>query len=54
VALVRDLRDHRVPAGAEELAGTYASLPLGGVDAAVIAVAEQLNVATVATLNRRD
>jgi uncharacterized protein len=36
------------------LVETYASLPLGGVDAAVIAVAERLNVATVATLNRRD
>jgi uncharacterized protein len=37
-----------------ELVETYASLPLGGVDAAVIAVAERLDVATVATLNRRD
>lgn len=37
-----------------ELVETYASLRLGGVDAAVIAIAERLNVATVATLNRRD
>lgn len=37
-----------------ELVETYASLRLGGVDAAVVAVAERLNVATVATLNRRD
>src|ERR1700678_4106292 len=36
------------------LVETYASLRLGGVDASVIAVAERLNVATVATLNRRD
>jgi uncharacterized protein len=37
-----------------ELVETYASLRLGGVDASVIAVAERLNVATIATLNRRD
>jgi uncharacterized protein len=37
-----------------ELVETYASLGLGGVDAAVIAIAERLNVATIATLNRRD
>jgi uncharacterized protein len=37
-----------------ELVRIYASLSLGGVDAAVIAVAELLNVATIATLNRRD
>ena len=37
-----------------ELVETYASLDLGGVDAAVIAIAERLNVATVATLDRRD
>lgn len=30
------------------------ALRLGVVDAAVIAMAERLNVATVATLNRRD
>lgn len=37
-----------------ELVETYASLRLGGVDASVIAIAERLNVATIATLNRRD
>jgi uncharacterized protein len=37
-----------------ELVDTYAGLRLGGVDASVVAVAERLNVATVATLNRRD
>jgi uncharacterized protein len=37
-----------------ELVKTYASLGLGGVDAAVIAIAERLNVATIATPNRRD
>jgi uncharacterized protein len=37
-----------------ELVDTYADLRLGGVDASVVAVAERLNVATVATLNRRD
>ena len=37
-----------------DLVETYASLGLGGVDVAVIAIAERLNVATIATLNRRD
>jgi predicted nucleic acid-binding protein len=37
-----------------ELVESYASLGLGGVDAAVIAIPERLNVATVATLDRRD
>jgi uncharacterized protein len=37
-----------------DLVETYADLPLGGVDASVVAIAERLNVATVATLNRRD
>jgi hypothetical protein len=32
----------------------YASLRPGGADASVIALAERLNVATIATLNRRD
>ena len=32
---------------------TYASLPLGTTDASVIAVAERLNLAEVATLDRR-
>jgi uncharacterized protein len=33
---------------------TYADLGLGFVDASVVAVAENLGVATLATLNRRD
>ncbi len=37
-----------------ELVETYASLRLGGVDASVISIAERLNVATIATRNRRD
>jgi uncharacterized protein len=37
-----------------ELVESYPSLGLGGVDAAVIAIAERLNVTTVATLDRRD
>jgi uncharacterized protein len=37
-----------------ELVESYTSLDLGGVDAAVIALAERLNVTTVATLDRRD
>jgi uncharacterized protein len=37
-----------------DLVETYANLPLGGVDASVIAIAERLNLATIATLNRRD
>ena len=37
-----------------ELIGTYADLGLGFVDASVIAVAERLDQATVATLNHRD
>jgi uncharacterized protein len=36
-----------------ELVETYADFPLGGVDAAVIAIAERLNVPTIATLDRR-
>jgi predicted nucleic acid-binding protein len=31
----------------------YASLPLGAVDASVIAIAERLDIAEVATLDRR-
>lgn len=31
----------------------YATLRLGGTDASVIAIAERLNVATIATLNHR-
>ena len=36
-----------------ELVQAYADLPLGGVDASVVAVAERLKVADVATLDRR-
>ncbi|MGA4995228.1 type II toxin-antitoxin system VapC family toxin [Nonomuraea bangladeshensis] len=36
-----------------DLVELYASLPLGAVDASVIAVAERLNVSEVATLDRR-
>ena len=36
-----------------ELIEQYANFPLGGVDASVMAVAERLNVTTVATLDRR-
>ncbi|GAA3792593.1 hypothetical protein GCM10022226_09850 [Sphaerisporangium flaviroseum] len=35
------------------LVEAYASLPLGAVDASVIAVAERLGIAEVATLDRR-
>ncbi|MFI7617693.1 type II toxin-antitoxin system VapC family toxin [Nonomuraea terrae] len=35
------------------LVETYANLPLGAVDASVIAIAERLNIAEVATLDRR-
>jgi predicted nucleic acid-binding protein len=37
-----------------ELIEAYADLSLGLVDASVVTVAENLNVVTVATLNRRD
>jgi len=37
-----------------ELVDTYDDLPLGGVDAAVIAVAERLRATEIATLDRRD
>ena len=36
-----------------ELVGTYADLPLGAVDASVVAVAERLGATTLATLDRR-
>jgi predicted nucleic acid-binding protein len=36
-----------------DLVEQYASFPLGGTDAAVIAVAERLDITTVATLDRR-
>jgi len=37
-----------------DLIETYADMSLGFVDASVVAVAENLAVATIATLNRRD
>lgn len=37
-----------------ELVATYRDLPLGAVDAAVIAVSERLVVGTLATIDRRD
>jgi len=37
-----------------ELVDTYRNLPLGAVDAMVIAVAERLGVATIGTVDRRD
>jgi hypothetical protein len=37
-----------------ELVANYDDLPLGTVDASVIALAERLNVTTVVTLDRRD
>lgn len=39
---------------AVELIRRYATLGLGLVDASVIAIAERLNVTTIATLDRRD
>lgn len=38
---------------AAHLVEQYADLPIGGVDAAVIAVAERLGVSEIATLDRR-
>lgn len=38
---------------AEELVLRYADLPLGAVDASVVAVAERLGITEVATLDRR-
>ncbi|MED7928162.1 PIN domain-containing protein [Nonomuraea sp. LP-02] len=35
------------------LVAAYSSLPLGAVDASVIAIAERLNISEVATLDRR-
>lgn len=37
-----------------ELVAAYADLRLGGTDASLVALAERLGVATIATLNRRD
>lgn len=36
-----------------ELVRTYADLPLGAVDASVIAIAERLNLKDIATLDRK-
>jgi len=36
-----------------ELVARYEDLPLGGVDAAVVAIAERLGIAEIATLDRR-
>jgi predicted nucleic acid-binding protein len=38
---------------AAELVETYADLPLGTVDAAVVAIAERLGATTIATLDHR-
>ena len=40
-------------ARASGLVRTYADLPLGAVDASIVAVAERLNITEVATLDRR-
>jgi predicted nucleic acid-binding protein len=37
-----------------ELVDSYADLRLGMVDASIVAVAERLDISTIATLNRRD
>lgn len=37
-----------------ELVRTYANLPLGTVDAAVVATAERLGITEIATVDRRD
>lgn len=36
-----------------ELVATYASLPLGGTDASLVAIAERLGASHIATLDRR-
>lgn len=38
---------------AAELVGEYADLPLGGTDAAIVALSERLGATTLATLDRR-
>jgi uncharacterized protein len=35
-------------------ASCYADLGLGGTDASLVAIAERLNITTIATLDRRD
>lgn len=37
-----------------ELVETYADLGLGGTDASLVAIAERLNITTIATLDHRD
>lgn len=37
-----------------ELVRKYASLPLGVADASVVALAERMNISTIATIDRRD
>src|ERR1017187_7023098 len=49
---VAELEDDDIPRMAE-LADTYLDLPLGIVDAAVIAIAERLRLAEVATIDHR-
>ncbi len=49
---IAELEDEDIPRMAE-LVDTYLDLPLGIVDAAVIAIAERLNLTTVATLDHR-
>ena len=41
-------------ARAGELVRQYADLRLGGTDASIVAIAERLGAATIATVNRRD
>lgn len=50
---VEDLADVDWPRIAE-LVETYADLGLGGTDASVVAIAERLNITTIATLDLRD
>ena len=49
---VAELEDQDIPRMAE-LVQTYVDLPLGIVDAAVIAIAERLQLAEIATLDHR-
>src|SRR5258708_22517301 len=49
---VAELEDDDIPRMAE-LVDTYLDLPLGIVDAAVIAIAERLRLAAVATIDHR-
>ena len=49
---IAELEDHDIQRMAE-LVETYADLPLGIVDAAVIAIAERLQLTEIATLDQR-